>query len=94
MSEATEFIDKDRKADVLAFVRKFTALKAKDGQEMRKKINDLGLIKIDNKNISKIIDILPENEEDLNKIFWGMSLDEEESKKVLDIVKEFKWKPK
>ncbi len=53
---------------------------------MREKIEDLKLIKIDERHISKIIDIMPENEEELNKIFIGIGLDEEESKKVVEVV--------
>jgi len=39
--------------------------------------------------IIKIIDLLPENQEDLNKIV-DISLDENETKKILETVKEFK----
>ncbi|MEK6926747.1 MAG: hypothetical protein AABW50_05725 [Nanoarchaeota archaeon] len=90
MPEAAEYIDKDSRGEVLTFIKKFTKLKPKEAQDIRRKIISLDLMKIDEKSISKIIDILPENEEELNKIFWGMSLDEEESKKILDIIKEFK----
>jgi DNA-directed RNA polymerase subunit F len=38
-------------------------------------------------HISKIIDITPENQEDINKIFVGINLDENESKKILDTIK-------
>ena len=33
---------------------------------------------------------MPEDKEDLNKIFIGMGLDEDETKKILNVVKEFK----
>ncbi|MBI3623829.1 hypothetical protein HY212_07160 [Candidatus Pacearchaeota archaeon] len=90
MAEATEYIDKASGAEVLAFVKKFLDLKANDGKEIRKKIKSFDSIKIDEKNISKIIDIMPENEEELNKIFVGTSLDDDEAKKILDVIKEFK----
>ena len=38
---------------------------------------------------SKVIDILPETSEDLNKIFVDITLDENETQKILDTVKEF-----
>ena len=41
-------------------------------------------------NISKLIDILPEKEEEVNKIFIDVGLDENETKRILDTVKEFK----
>ena len=41
-------------------------------------------------DISKIIDILPDKAEEVNKIFIDISLDENETKKILDTIKEFK----
>jgi DNA-directed RNA polymerase subunit F len=40
--------------------------------------------------IVKIIDTLPENSEELNKIFIDVSLDEDETRKILDTIKKFK----
>ena len=47
-------------------------------------------MKLKDESIVKIIDLMPETSEDLNKIFVGLNLDEDETKKILDIVKEFK----
>jgi len=47
-------------------------------------------MKMKDEHIVKIIDILPDNEEELNKIFAGINLDENETKKILDTVKEYK----
>ena len=47
-------------------------------------------MKLKTENISKIIDIIPENAEDLNKIFTEVGLDEDETKKILEAVKQFK----
>ena len=41
-------------------------------------------------NISKLIDVLPEKAEEVNKIFIDVSLDENETQKILDTIKEFK----
>ena len=92
MAESVEYLDgtKDGGKEMLSFIKKFTKLKTKEAKELRKKIQDLELIKLDDKNISKILDVLPENAEELNKIFVGISLDEDETKKILDTVKEFK----
>jgi len=92
MVESLEYLGgaKDEGKDMLSFIKKFSKLKTKDAKELRKKIQDLELMKLDDKNISKILDVLPENAEELNKIFVGISLDEDETKKILDTVKEFK----
>ena len=47
-------------------------------------------MKIKLEYIVKIIDILPETAEELNKIFVDVSLDEDETKKILDTIKKFK----
>lgn len=86
MAEATDLIDKERGADFLAFIKKFTKTKTKDAENIRKSLASLDLMKLDDKTISKIIDLLPENEEELSKIFVGISLDDEETKKVLGVL--------
>lgn len=92
MPETLEFLDKknEKDAEVIGFVNKFTKLNEKEGKEMKKKLSDLDLMKIKEEHIVKIIDLMPENSEDLSKIVMGVSLDEDETKKILEIVKEFK----
>ncbi len=91
MAEATDHLkgSRDEGKEMLSFIKKFSKLKAKEAKELRIKIRSLDLIKLDDKHISKIIDVLPENSEELNKIFVGIGLDEDETKKILDTVKEF-----
>lgn len=88
MAEAAEYIDDD--SETMKFIKKITKISHKESMELRKKIESLGLMKIKSEHVSKIIDIMPENQEDINKIFIGMSLDENESKGILDAIKEFK----
>ena len=76
--------------DAEAFIKKFTKLNPKEASELKDKLNSLDLMKLKEEHITKIIDIFPENTEDLNKIFVGVSLDEDETKKILETIKEFK----
>ena len=46
-------------------------------------------MKLKSDYISKIIDVLPETNEDVNKIFADISLDENETQKILDTVKQY-----
>ena len=89
--EATEYLDKkdENHAKLLAFVKKFNELSYKDAKELRKKLEDLGLIKLNSTHISKIIEILPDKSEEVNKIFTDVSLTEDETNKILDTIKEF-----
>ena len=91
MAEAAEFIKKkDADLDVGIFIKKFTKLSPGKAKELRKNIEKLDLIKVSEKHIGKIIDVLPENKEDLNKIFADVGLDEDETNKLLEETKKFK----
>ena len=90
MIEAKEHIDKDSGTDIMGFVKKFVILKPEKAKELKKKIQDLDLLKVKEEHITKIIDLMPETSEDLNKIFSDVSLDEDETKKLLETIKEFK----
>ena len=78
------------KEEVEAFLKRFITLKPKDVQEMRKEIEGLNNVKINQEYLVKIIDFLPEDASDINKIFTDISLDEDEIKQILDIVKKYK----
>jgi len=89
MAEATEYMDKVDKTDIRGFVKKFTKLKPEEAKELRKEISELGIIKIRDEQIIKMVDLLPENSEELNKIV-DVSLDEDETKKILETIKKFR----
>ena len=90
MIEAKEYIDKDSETDIKGFVKKFIILKPKKAKELKEKIQGLDLLKVKEEHITKIIDLMPETGEGLNKIFSDVSLDEDETKKLLETIKEFK----
>ena len=92
MAEAIEYVKKNEnsESDIKGFIKKFTKLSQKEAKELRKSLEKLELMKLKTENISKIIDIIPENAEDLNKIFTEVGLDEDETKKILEAVKQFK----
>ncbi|HLA23049.1 MAG TPA: hypothetical protein VJZ93_00775 [Candidatus Nanoarchaeia archaeon] len=89
MAEAEELIKKSGGSEETAgFIKKFTKISAKDAREMRKKLSDLGIMKLKEEQTVKITDFLPETGEELNKIFTG-NLSEDETSKILDTVKQF-----
>jgi len=92
MAESLEYIEKEKKSEKPAedFIKKFIKLKPKEAKELRKKLEGIKIEKMNDITISKLIDILPEKAEEVNKIFIDISLDENETKKVLDTIKEFK----
>ena len=92
MNEAANYIDKEDETgkETIGFIRKFVKMKPEKAKELREKIEALNLMKIKEDCVAKILDILPETNEELNKIFVDVSLDEDESKKILETIKEFK----
>lgn len=92
MAESLEYItgDDDKSAEIKGFIKKFIGISAGDAKKLREKLEAFDMIKLKPEYIVKVIDLLPENSENLNKIFTDVSLDEDETKKILDAVKEFK----
>lgn len=90
MAEAVEFVKgNENAAELEKFMKKFSKLTLKKAGELRNKLEELDLMKLKRDNITKIIDVMPDSSEDLNKIFVDVGLDENETKQILDTVKEF-----
>ncbi len=92
MAEVIEYLKKNEesKTEIKKKKKKFNKIKIKEAKELKQEIENLEIIKIKPDYVVKIIDILPENAEDLNKIFIDVSLDEDETKKILETVKKFR----
>lgn len=92
MVEVLKYVKKDKElgVELAGFIKKFTKIDAKKAQELKEKLLGLDLMKMKEDHITKITDLMPENSEDLNKIFVGISLDEDEKGKILETIKEFK----
>lgn len=92
MAESLEYLnsEKDSEKNTRDFIKKFIKISPKEAKELRKKLEELNLVKMNEMNICKLIDFLPERAEEVNKIFVDASLDENETKKILDTIKEFK----
>ncbi len=92
MIEALKYIKEDEasETDVVGFIKKFVKVKKGGIEELRKNLEGLELMKVKKEQIAKIIDLIPETKEDLNKIFVDVSLDENESQKIINAIKESK----
>ena len=92
MAEVIEYVKKsgEGEAEIVGFIKKFNELKVKEARELKQEIEVLGIIKIKPEYTVKMIDLLPETAEELNKIFVDVSLDEDETKKILDTIKKYK----
>ena len=92
MAESMQYIGdgKDSEAELKKMIKKFVKTKPEEAKKLREKLSSLNLLKLKSESISKIIDIMPENKDDLNKIFADISLDEDETKKILEAIQEFR----
>ena len=92
MAEAFKYVKEDEtgETDIIGFIKKFIKIKKGLAEELKKKLKALELMKVKDEHISKIIDLRPENKEDLNKIFIDISLDEDEAQKIINTIKESK----
>jgi DNA-directed RNA polymerase subunit F len=88
LPEAIKYLDKEKNTELLAFAKKLKVLETKKAEELRKKIEAFENMKLTEKHIAKIIEILPKDKEDLNKIVSEANLDDSEQESVLNVVKE------
>ncbi len=86
--KAKEYSEKKKQLE--SFMKKFSKIQSKKAEELKKELEGLEMLKLKPEYIVKIIDILPEDASDLNKVFSEINLDEDETNKVLEIVKKYK----
>ena len=87
MGESLQYV---KDSDTKAFIKKFIGLNEKKSKELREKLVGLNLIKLNEKQISKIIDLLPEEKDEISRILSDSNLDENETNAILSTIKEFK----
>lgn len=88
MNESMKYLEKED--PIAGFLNKFVKLGPEKAEELRKKIEELDLIKINDNHLAKLIDTLPRDKEELNKIFVDASLSEDEANKILETIKEYR----
>ena len=79
--------DSEKKEEASLFLKKFSKTKSEQAKKIRDELEKLDLLKLKREHIVKILDLLPADASDLNKIFVDISLNEDETNKILDIVK-------
>jgi len=87
-------IDTEKSKELAQFIKKFVKINPEKAKEMKKELQDLNFFSLKEEDIIKVIDFMPEDAEDLRKIFAGseLSLKQDEIVKILEIVKKYKSK--
>lgn len=80
----------DKKEEIEKYLKKFLKTKPEKAKKIKEELEKLDLLKMKREHLVKIIDLIPEDTTDLNKIFTDVSLNEEETNKILNAVKQKK----
>jgi DNA-directed RNA polymerase subunit F len=81
--------DSEKGKAIRDFIKKFNKMSAEKAIEMKQELKDLDLIKLKDSHIVKIVDFMPQDAADLNKILSEVAFDQEEVTKILDVVKKY-----
>jgi len=94
MKEADDLLgslrETDKIKDTRIFIKKFCKTDAGRCKKLKEALVKLELLKLKQTDIAKIIDILPEDAAELNKITTEVSLDADETNKILETIKNTK----
>ncbi len=89
MIEVLEYAKVQEGKDVLlSYLKKFTKISKEKADKIKESLIALNNPKIKEDNIVKILDFLPQDKEDVNKILIEANLNEDEANAVLNIIKE------
>jgi DNA-directed RNA polymerase subunit F len=87
--EALPYLKEDR-TELIGFLKQFTKLSEKEAKKLREELLLLNIDKLREEHIVKMIDILPDNPDELNKICNDVIFEENETNKIIDTIKKYK----
>ena len=79
----------EEKKNLEDYLKKYCKLSKEKALSMSEEIRSLNNLKIKNEHIVKVVDLLPKDAEDINKVFNDVSLNEEEINALLEIVRKY-----
>ena len=77
----------EKKEEIELFLKKFGKTKVHQAKKIKEELEKLDLLKLKREHIVKIVDLLPSDVSELNKIFIDVSLNEDETNKILETIK-------
>ena len=79
--------DLEDKKELESYLKRFSKSKLENAKKIEEEIIALENPKVREEDVIKIVDFLPKDAEDLNKILIEVSLTEDETNQIIDIVK-------
>ncbi len=90
MAEVVALVgDSEKGVAIKKFIKNFNKMSVEKAREMKKELETLNLIKLKNVHIVKIIDFMPMDASELNKVIVDVSLDEGEITSILEVIKKY-----
>ena len=77
--------DSEKAEEIKKFIKKFNKMDVKKAIEMKEELKALDLIKLKDAHIVKIVDFIPKDASELNKVLIEVSLDSDEVAKILEV---------
>lgn len=82
--------ESDKAVAIKKFIKNFNKMDVEKAREMKSALKELDLIKLKDDHIVKVVDFMPSDAAELNKVLIEVSLDGDEVTKILEVVKGFK----
>src|SRR3989344_6432071 len=79
----------DEKKELNDYMKKFSSLTSEKAEKLFNEIKALNSHKLKDESIVKIVDFLPKDSEDLNKLLPEAGFSEEESNVIIEIIKKY-----
>lgn len=77
----------DKTKELKIFIKKFAEAEPKKAKKLKEDLLEMNIIKLKEKDIVKIVDIMPDNAVELNKVVPEAGLDSDETNKILETIK-------
>ena len=77
--------DSEKAEEIKKFIKKFNKMDVKKAVEFVGELKALDLIKLKDEHIVKIVDFVPKDASELNKVIIEVSLDSDEVAKILEV---------
>ena len=86
MAEVVNLVgDSDKAVEIKKFIKTFNKMDVKKAIEMKEELKTLDLIRLKDEHIVKIVDFIPKDASELNKVIIEISLDSDEVAKILEV---------
>lgn len=90
MAEVAVLAGSSEKGEAIKiFIKIFNNMDVKKACEMKKELKTLDLIKLKDGHIVKIVDFVPTDASELHNVVEGVSLDQDEIDKILNVIKKY-----